>query len=122
MTKTLPALGPGLASSDDTMANAAEILPVRGNTDLCGKEVFDNTPQTAKTAAPTLGRGRPTGPGLRVLLTRNFPGGATAEMLTRAGFRGDLAAALKRGDINEQGGCYAWTAVTNPEATNITES
>jgi hypothetical protein len=66
------------------------------------------------------GRGRPSGPRLEVLLTRNFPDGATAEMLIGAGFRGDLAAALKREDINEQHGRYVWVAMSKSEASNIT--
>jgi ParB-like chromosome segregation protein Spo0J len=73
-------------------------------------------------AAPAnRGRGRPSGPSLKILLTRIFPDGATAEMLIGAGFRGDLAVALKRGDIKEQDGRYVWIAVSRSEATHVTE-
>jgi ParB family transcriptional regulator, chromosome partitioning protein len=67
------------------------------------------------------GRGRPSGPRLEILLTQNFLDGATAEMLIRAGFRGDLAAALKREDIEEQDGRYVWITEPKPEANDISE-
>jgi ParB family chromosome partitioning protein len=126
MTEILPALGADLALSDDMGRNVAEIVPFECNDEgaslgLWSKEAFKTKPQSGETAAPVRGRGRPAGPHLKILLTQSFPDGATAETLFEAGFRGDLAAALKRGDIREQDGRYVWIAVLRPEAIKVTE-
>jgi ParB family chromosome partitioning protein len=75
-----------------------------------------------EVAAPVnRGRGRPSGPSLRILLTQKFPDGATEEVLIGAGFRGNLAAALERKDVEEQADRYVWIAGSRPRPTQITE-
>jgi hypothetical protein len=46
-------------------------------------------------------RGRPSGPSLKVLLTKLHPDGATAEQLAKDGFLGDLHSALKRRSVRQ---------------------
>lgn len=125
MTETLPALDEHPALSDDRGTKVGQIVSFGCNdepkSDLFGREALETTPPTSEIAAARRGRGRPGGPSLRILLTQRFPDGATAEMLFGAGFRGDLAAALKRGDIKEQDGRYVWMAVSSPEPTHATQ-
>jgi ParB family chromosome partitioning protein len=126
MTENLPALGSDPPLSDDLRTNVTEIVPFGSDddgpdSDLCGKKAFETTPQSSETAAPRRGRGRPAGPSLKILLTQDFPDGATAEMLVEAGFRGDLAAAQKRENVKEQDGRFVWIAVSRPEATHVME-
>jgi hypothetical protein len=45
------------------------------------------------------GRGRPTGPGLRKLLTQKFPDGASMADLIGAGFTGEINRYLATGEI-----------------------
>ena len=126
MTETQPALSADLALSDDTGTNVAQVVPSgcnddRPKSDLWGKEALEITPPTSEIAATRRGRGRPAGASLRVLLTQRFPDGATAEMLIAAGFGGDLSAALKRGNIKEQGSRFVWIGVSRGERTQVSE-
>src|SRR6516164_7381267 len=127
MTETMLAPGADVALSDDTGTNVSGIAPFGCNddslkSDLCDAEALETTRPISKIEAPRRGRGRPTGPSLKILLTQNFPDGATADVLIfRAGFRGDLAAALKREDIKEQDGRYVWVAMSKSEASDITD-
>jgi len=126
MNETRPALGIDLALSNDMMTNGPDIVLSRDNdgnrkSGLCAKVALETMAQAGETASPKRGRGRPTGPSLRMLLTQTFSGGATPEMLIGAGFGGDLAAALRRKDIKEQHGRYVWVAVSKPEVGDIAD-
>lgn len=126
MAEIPPAPDADLTLSDDMMTNASEIVPFGCNddnpqSDVYSNAAFDTTPQTSETAAPKRARGKPPGPSLKKLLTQHFPDGATVEMLAEAGFRGDLGAALKREDVEEQEGRYVWVAVSPPKATDAPE-
>jgi hypothetical protein len=125
MTETLPALGAHPALSDDRGTKVGQIVPFGCNDEpkshLFGREALETTPPISEIAAARRGRGRPSGPSLRILLTQKFPDGATAEMLVGAGFRSDLTAALKRKDVKAQHGRYLWIAVSRPEQTHATQ-
>jgi hypothetical protein len=78
------------------------------------------TPQSEADATVTnRGRGRPSGPSLKVLLTEKFPNGATAQELAAAGYTGDISAALKRQQVKQLDGCFVWiTATATPEGAS----
>jgi hypothetical protein len=67
-------------------------------------------------------RGRPSGPSLKVLLTKLHPDGATAEQLAKDGFLGDLDSALKRRSVQlEEDGRYVWIGDATPDCTRASE-
>jgi Protein of unknown function (DUF3102) len=129
MTEKMPAADADVALSDDTETNAGGIAPFGPNddnpkSDLCGKVVLETALQTSDAAIRRRGRGRPGGPRLKILLTQNFPYGATAETLVGAGFKGDLSAAVKRRDVRqlEDGRYICIASSTTPEAAPATGS
>ncbi len=126
MTEALPTLRTDLALREDMIRNFAEIAP-SGCNDASSKsapfgdETLEITPQASETVASKRGHVRHAGPSLKILLTQNFPDGATAEVLARAGFRGDLVDARKRGNVKEHDGRYFWLEVSAPKVTDATE-
>ena len=68
------------------------------------------------------GRGRPTGPSLRKLLTQTFPNGASMNDLVKAGYGGEFKRHLDTGEVEMNAeGVYRWVGKGVTEATVPTE-
>jgi hypothetical protein len=64
------------------------------------------------------GRGRPTGPSLRKLLTQKFPDGASMNDLVNAGCGGEFKRHLDTGEVEMNAeGVYRWIGKVVTEAT-----